>query len=238
MMSSENSTDNNGNMNSSLVNDSYVINILNENEKECNKIDVSDDNASDISDVDNTKLNTILNSHLKLPKEDFIRLQKCYKKAEGNNRINNNEEKIVKMFIIIIFIIIGAPIVICDLYYGYTDNSCINDYPNGLNINMKIYLLVNGYYGLTIISLISLFIACISTKNIEDNILLIVISKITPTIFVLFITVWNIIGSVIFWGKLYKEGNCDKNISTYLFVTLIIKLLGNTCTINNMINKQ
>jgi hypothetical protein len=236
-MSSENSNNNNGNMNSAPVNDSYVINILNENEKD-NKIEVLDDNASDISDVDNTNLKTILNSDLNLPKKDLKKIQKFYKKTEGNNRINNNEEKIVKMFIIILFIIIGAPIVICDLYYGYTDNSCINDYPNGLNINMKIYLLVNGYYGLTIISLISLFIACISTKNIEDNISLIVISKITPTIFLLFITVWNIIGSVIFWGKLYKEGNCDKNISTYLFVTLIIKLLGNTCTINNMINKQ
>jgi hypothetical protein len=236
-MSSENSNNNNGNMNSALVNDSYVINILNENENE-NKIDVSDDNVSDISDEDNTNLKTILNSDLNLPKKDLKKIQKFYKKPEENNRINNNEEKIVKMFIIILFIIIGAPIVICDLYYGYTDNSCINDYPNGLNINMKIYLLVNGYYGLTIISLISLFIACISTKNIEDNISLIVISKITPTIFLLFITVWNIIGSVIFWGKLYKEGNCDKNISTYLFVTLIIKLLGNTCTINNMINKQ
>ena len=233
MMSSENSNNNNGNMNSALVNDSYVINILNENE---NKIEVSDISDEDIKT--NTNLKTILNSHLNLPKKDLKKIQKFYKKTEGNNRINNNEEKIVKMFIIILFIIIGAPIVICDLYYGYTDNSCINDYPNGLNINMKIYLLVNGYYGLTIISLISLFIACISTKNIEDNISLIVISKITPTIFLLFITVWNIIGSVIFWGKLYKEGNCDKNISTYLFVTLIIKLLGNTCTINNMINKQ
>jgi len=232
MMSSENSNNNNGNMNSALVNDSYVINILNENE---NKIEVSDISDEDIKT--NTNLKTILNSHLNLPKKDLKKIQKFYKKTEGNNRINNNEEKIVKMFIIILFIIIGAPIVICDLYYGYTDNSCINDYPNGLNINMKIYLLVNGYYGLTIISLISLFIACISTKNIEDNISLIVISKITPTIFLLFITVWNIIGSVIFWGKLYKEGNCDKNISTYLFVTLIIKLLGNTCTINNMINK-
>ena len=231
-MSSENSNNNNGNMNSALVNDSYVINILNENE---NKIEVSDISDEDIKT--NTNLKTILNSHLNLPKKDLKKIQKFYKKTEGNNRINNNEEKIVKMFIIILFIIIGAPIVICDLYYGYTDNSCINDYPNGLNINMKIYLLVNGYYGLTIISLISLFIACISTKNIEDNISLIVISKITPTIFLLFITVWNIIGSVIFWGKLYKEGNCDKNISTYLFVTLIIKLLGNTCTINNMINK-
>jgi hypothetical protein len=219
-------------MNSALVNDTYVINIL--NEKEDNKIDVPDD-SSDISDIDNTKLNTILNSHLKLPKKDFIKLQKFYKKTRKES---NNEEQLVKLLVTILFIIVTAPIIICDIYYGHTDNSCINDYPSGLNINMKIYLLVNGYYGLTIISLVSLFIACMPIKNIQDNITLFVLPKLGEIIFIVFTTVWNIIGSVIFWDKLYKEGNCDRNISTYLFITLIIKLLGITCNINKILNDK
>lgn len=240
-MLTENS--NNNNMNSSLVNENYVINILNEEDNKIdvldNKIDVPDD-TSEISDVDdiktNTKLNTYLNSHLNshlnLPKQNFIKSKKIYGKE------SNNKEWLVKLFIIILLLIIGSPIIICDLYYGYTDNSCINDYPNGLNINMKIYLLVNGYYCITIISLISLSIMCINIKNIEYNVSHFVLPIIIQIIFVVFTTVWTIIGSVIFWGKLYKEDICDRNISTYLFVTLIIKLLSSSFAMNKLLNDK
>lgn len=37
--------------------------------------------------------------------------------------------------------------------------------------------------------------------------------------------IWHIIGAVIFWGTLYPKKICDKSISTYLFISLIIKLL-------------
>lgn len=232
-MTSNNSNNNINNINKSFVSDDYVINILNEND---NKI-IPDD-ISDISDIDirkNTKLNTHLNSHLDLTEEQFRKLQKFYNKSDENNY---NKQNLVKFIIILLLIIVSSPIVIYDLYYGYTDNSCIIDYPNGLNINMKMYLLVNGYCGIIIILSFVCFITCIPIKHIEDNILLIVVPKLLEIIFTIFTSFWNIIGSVIFWGKLYKEGNCDKNISTYLFTTLIIKLFCNYCSIHKIMNNK
>ena len=47
-----------------------------------------------------------------------------------------------------LIMIICIPLIFCDLYYGFTDKSCINETPNGLNFTMKIYLLISGFTGL------------------------------------------------------------------------------------------
>ena len=42
---------------------------------------------------------------------------------------------------------------------------------------------------------------------------------------------WNILGAVTFWKTIYKGGKCDLMISTYIYVSLIIKLIINSFVI-------
>jgi len=37
----------------------------------------------------------------------------------------------------------------------------------------------------------------------------------------------NIMGSLIFWGAIYGKEACSSNISTYIFITIIIKFVAN-----------
>lgn len=47
----------------------------------------------------------------------------------------------------------------------------------------------------------------------------------------LFDLIWDILGAIVFCGIIYEEDICNKNISTYIFVSSIIKLSGNLMTI-------
>jgi hypothetical protein len=143
-----------------------------------------------------------------------------------------NEEFAGKVIGIISLLLFASPLIICDLYYGYTDNSCVNYYPGGLNINMKDYLLGCGYVSIIIILLIGLL-----TLSCEMEIALISVTFLQYLVFI-FSLVWHIIGGVIFWGTLYKDALCDSNISTYLFVTLILKLISCYFTLQAINNKK
>jgi hypothetical protein len=120
------------------------------------------------------------------------------------------------------------PIVICDLFYGYNKNSCVEDYPHNLNINMKIYLVVGAYTSMLIMGLV---VCSMSRGSNRDNnsihLYLVTVPKLIITYGSLFLLAWNIIGAVLFWGLLYNKNLCDSNTSTYLFITLIIKLVCN-----------
>ena len=120
------------------------------------------------------------------------------------------------------------PIVICDLFYGYNKNSCVEDYPHNLNINMKIYLVVGAYTSILIMGLVISCISCVSNKDgTSIHMWLVTIPKLIITYGSLFLLAWNIIGAALFWGLIYNKNLCDNNTSTYLFITLIIKLVCN-----------
>ena len=125
-----------------------------------------------------------------------------------------------------LILIICIPLIFCDLYYGFTDKSCINEAPNGLNFTMKTYLLVSGFTGL-IAMLITICVICsLSEYNInnEQNLICIRYFGLISGLFYMF---WNILGGATFWGSIYKQGNCDSIISTYIYVSLLIKFIGN-----------
>jgi hypothetical protein len=125
----------------------------------------------------------------------------------------------------VLIMIICIPVIFCDLYYGFTDKSCINETPNGLNFTMKIYLLVSGFTGL-LAMLISICIICSLPKyiNNEQNLICIRYFGLIGGLFHLF---WNILGAATFWGTIYKEDNCNSIVSTYIYVSLLIKFIGN-----------
>ena len=145
---------------------------------------------------------------------------------------------IINAFIIFIAAIFVSPFIICDLVFGYNDDSCVDVYPENISfMNMKIYLLVSGYFALSMITII-LANCFIANGNEGDNIVLIAFLSIIFHISRVFLVIWNIIGAVIFWGTLNKQNLCSKSVNAYLFVSLIIKLFGNFCNIMMSNNKK
>jgi hypothetical protein len=185
-------------------------------------INMSDDLESQTINLSDKFLE---NYHLK----GILKKQSSFAEEKETLIIN----RAAKICSIISIIILFVPIIFCDLYYGFTDNSCINEMPNGLNYTMKIYLLTSGFIGL-IVLLISIWIVCL-LSYVETNFIYI---KYFGMFGSLFQIIWNILGSATFWGTIYKEENCDSMISTYIFISLIIKLVGNLFSfIHNFNNK-
>lgn len=154
---------------------------------------------------------------------------------------NDNKMKtIIGHLIAIIFVIIlVSPFVVCDLVFGYTDDSCVDIYPENMSfMNMKIYLLVSGYLVLGLLLCIITNLCLVAKDNTGDNILLVAFLSIIIRISQVFFIIWNILGAVIFWGTLNKHNYCSKSINTYLFVSLIIKLVANFYNILSTNNKK
>ncbi len=158
-------------------------------------------------------------------------LKGILKKSDLDDLSNNDELSIILMKICftIFIIIITVPIIIADLYFGFTDKSCVKDEPKNLAISMNLYLIVSGFINLGSMFILIINICCIPI-NIDLHIInlccLFYTSFVLYTV-VIFNTVWNILGAIIFWGSIYNEGNCNKNVSTYIFISLIIKFIRN-----------
>jgi hypothetical protein len=144
---------------------------------------------------------------------------------------------IIKACLIIVILLSLLPIVVCDLYFGYTDTTCINTKPSSLNMSMKLYLLISGFIGIGII-LISIGGVCLISFEDNNNYIVCCISFIG--IFTgLFQFIWNILGGIVFLGTVYKDGTCSESTSNYIVVSLTIKFIGNFISIMyNTFNKK
>jgi hypothetical protein len=139
----------------------------------------------------------------------------------------------IKFCSCIIIIIICVPIIVCDLYFGFTDISCINEIATGLNFTMKIYLLVSGFTEF-IAMLITICIVYSLSDNDYKNETILVFVKYFGAVFQI---IWNILGAATFWGTIYKEGNCNLNISTYIYISLIVKMVRNLISLRQTLKK-
>ena len=91
---------------------------------------------------------------------------------------------------------------------------------------MKTYLLVSSYYTIGFLTVIYINL-CFMSENNDTNVILFSFLSIMKNLSQVFLVIWNIIGAIIFWGTLNQRELCSKNTNTYLFVSLIIKLLVN-----------
>lgn len=145
------------------------------------------------------------------------------KKIEISDEERNFQIIAIKIFKIIGTLILFCPIIFCDLYYGFTDISCVNMRIKELNITLKLYLILCGF-----MNLLLLFITIISIIYFEDNNsnkIMYILSTFKSYLSCLFNLLWNILGSVIFWGYVYENGECNISVSTYIFISIIIKLV-------------
>ena len=156
-------------------------------------------------------------------------LKKTSREIESNNKIKTFILQFIGILFAALFV---SPFIICDLVFGYNDDSCVNIYPENMSfMNMKIYLLVSGYLAIGAISCIIINLYFAADDNVGENIILVAFLSIVLHISQVFFVIWNILGAVIFGGTLNKHNYCSKSINTYLFVSLIMKLFANFCNI-------
>jgi hypothetical protein len=126
-------------------------------------------------------------------------------------------------------IIIGCiiPMTICDLFYGFSEDECLILYEKFIHTNLKSYLLVSGFAQIGII-LYSIY-EVIRYRNVIMSSIQMLISITVYTIFIMFISVWNMIGAIVFWNNVY--GQCSKELSDYLSSSITIKLIIMLCLI-------
>ena len=137
-----------------------------------------------------------------------------------------SENCCAKMIIWTLLVYFNFPIVFCDLYFGYKDNTCINE-PVGI-LNLKNYLIV---YGWTVVGILSLITFCLFFTNMDSYnynvgclVCRTIIFSFITAIIGCFMLIWNIIGAIIFWYLMDTTG-CSSNIYNYVFVSLIIKII-------------
>ena len=156
-------------------------------------------------------------------------LKSILKPTLSNKDYNNNlklQINIIKIASIIFIFIISIPFIICDLYFAYNDDSCIEIYPKYIIfMNMKAYLLISGYYTIGFMCVIICNLQFLSIENKNSNVIFMSILSVIINVSKVFLIIWNTIGAFIFWGTLYHLEKCKTIVYNYFFVSLVIKLL-------------
>jgi hypothetical protein len=212
--------------NNDEMNSATVLVITPESESKEMMSEENDIESQNVIVQDSLKVASERNTELKQPLKGIL------KKPEINNGSDDHIGLMaVKCCTVTMFLICMLPIIFCDIYYGLTDKSCVNDEPDGLNITLKLYLLVSGFSGLALM-IILICTTCSISPDDSSNMFILLFAGCIGVITSIFSLIWNILGAVIFWGNIYKEGNCDSAVSTYIYVTLIIKFVGNFIGLN------
>ena len=156
-------------------------------------------------------------------------LKSILKPTLSNTDYNNNlklQINIIKIASIIFIFIISIPFIICDLYFAYNDDSCVEVYPKYIIfMNMKAYLLVSGYYTIGLMCALICNLQFLSIENKNSNVICMSILSVIINVSKVFLIIWNTIGAFIFWGTLYNVEKCKTIVYNYFFVSLVIKLL-------------
>ena len=139
-----------------------------------------------------------------------------------------NEEKkqwaTAKICIYVCIISFISPLMICDLYFGFSGDECLNEYPPQIHLNLKKYLLGCGF--ISLLNIIYMFIIMnFISMNDEKNSFIILMNMGVSYVVSAFLLIWNIMGAIIFWQFIFPEHTCNEELSNYLFASIIIKLV-------------
>jgi hypothetical protein len=142
-----------------------------------------------------------------------------------NNETNNGNKMfvILKIIMFTIIIMLTMPFIFCNLYYAYTDKSCVSIEAGHLDINLKTYLAVDGIF-CAITLFIVIIVICLVNESITINEKNKCIFNIFGKLATLFGIAWTIVGAIIFW-KLIDNNKCHKGVYNYVFAQLIIKFV-------------
>lgn len=136
----------------------------------------------------------------------------------------------LKSLLIFLVLFVGLPLCFCDLYYAYTDDSCVSSHVDRINVNLKQYLQVSG-----LLTGCFMFIVILIILSFNENSkrFLLVLGTILFIFIGIFNTAWNVIGGIIFWG--YMDNSlCSDSVFNYVLASLIIKYVCSvTCSFSN-----
>ena len=130
----------------------------------------------------------------------------------------------VKSCICAIIVLFLTPLMVCDLYYGFSGDECLDEYPEQIHLNLKKYLIVCGFTTLFIMIYMIIITTMMTTNDDKNTVIMVVSIGISFTMGILML-VWNIMGAIIFWQFIFPEHNCNESVSNYLFASIIIKLV-------------
>lgn len=171
--------------------------------------------------------------HSEEVRENVQRISSILKNSESRSSVNDGLLGFyMKLFILFIIAICIVPFVVCNLYYAYSDNSCVHEPAGKLEVNLFNYLVVDGIFG-AIVAIVWFLLICTTNFTGESNLTgegnLSIGSWIGATLITgigtIFGLAWTITGAIIFWS-LMDNNLCDKGIYNYVFAQLIIKLIG------------
>ena len=196
-------------------------------------VPVEEDKCFD--DVPNLENGIVDKNIIRVPEFKGI-LKKTNYDIEKDDKMKSIIGHLIAILIVVILI---SPFVICDLVFGYSDESCVDNYPDTMGfMNMNIYLLVSGYLVIGLLLCIITNLCFVAKDNTGDNIVIVAFLSIIIHISQVFFVIWNILGGIIFWGTLNKRNLCSKSTNNYLFLSLIIKLFVNFYNIMSANNKK
>lgn len=137
----------------------------------------------------------------------------------NSNNSNRTSDVFVAYGSDIIFLVFNFPFIFCNLYYAFTDQSCVHNSAKPLNLNLEIYLIVSAILLLVELLVYTRFLILMSYIDKRIMFYIPIISCCT-----LFELSWDISGAVIFW-KYVDTSTCSESIYSYIFALLIIRLI-------------
>ena len=182
-----------------------------------------------INSVDDIESNTQSNDKINETLNPFRELRNILQEETSNTSNKWFETCCVKFLGIIFILFLLAPLSVADLYYAYTDESCVHQSAGKLNVNLFTFLAVDGILGCVVIIGFSLFI-CSMKEDFSLEIWKGCCALSIITLISLFTLAWTIVGSIIFWSLIDNE-ECSKEVYNYVFALLIIKYV---CTLVNL----
>jgi hypothetical protein len=138
--------------------------------------------------------------------------------------MKSNPECCLKLCFSLIFIAICSPFIICDLYYAYTDDSCVHNPTKHLSIGLYDYLMVSGYFGVAMCAVYIISMLSLTTSE-DTNKCILMITTAISYLYTMFSISWVIVGAVIFWSEI-DNSTCSKSTYSYVMASIIIRLIG------------
>jgi hypothetical protein len=157
---------------------------------------------------------------------DIINIEDGIKQSEKLNKnykiSNDNEEKKAKTCVnickIMCILILTIPLMITDLYFGYSNQNCLSIKFDGIDFGIGTWLQVSGFIQLS--SIVLLILSQLTAEEYSK-----ILTKIISIFFGLFFVGWNIVGAIIFWKYLEPNSICDSQLTNYLWARIIIGLI-------------
>jgi len=157
-----------------------------------------------------------------------VGILKC-RKEEQELKFKENISATIRKQLSFVVSLFYLPTIICNIHFMETNDLCLYN-TSFVDINLYKFLLVDTIGSILTGSIFILFIL----YNIKNNILQ-HIYNIYLYCYFIYLFIWLIVGSVIFWVFTDRR-NCNEGIYIYLFVLLVLKCVFQIFNIMRCVN--